>query len=614
MLITADTGRHWPGSRVPRTVSAALVSAVSRAARLLDPHGGGLVGPRSEGEARDRAGRELDAGAYLRSAFDAAPIGIALVGIDAGTRGRFLRVNRALCELTGYSTQELEGSTVAAILHPDDLEVGVGAVAKLAAGEITGFRLEQRLIHAGRNAVWTMVSASLARDASGAPMYCIWQIQDIEERKRFERELGYLADHDPLTGLLNRRGFVRALTDQIALARRYGGGGAVLFLDIDDFKHVNDTLGHSVGDQVINDVAHAVGQRLRETDVFARLGGDEFGVLVPHATVSDAETLSESLLQTVRDLNAVALGGGRRVTMSIGIGDFRDPVEDLTPDDVLIDSDLAMYAAKEAGKDRIALAHARTQKRMSSTITWTDRVRRAVKDERFELYCQPIVDLQSDTISQWELLLRLPGDDELILPERFLYTLERSGLILEIDRWVLKEAIRLIAQERDAGHELRLEVNISSQSVGDPELLAFIEQQLDGTGIDPSSLVLEVTETATIANMTRVREFAATLAAFGCGFAVDDFGAAFGSFYYLKHIPYDYIKIDGEFIRHLPASHTDRLILDSIVQLSKALGKRTIAEFVGDEDTVEILKQHGVDYAQGYHIGRPRPVTETLPP
>lgn len=552
-----------------------------------------------------------DVEAYLRSAFEDAPIGIALISIDPEIEGRFLRVNRALCELTGYSSEKLQLTGIHALLHPDDLPTDIAAMTRLNQGEVDGFQLEQRLLHAERHAVWVTLNATLVRDATGNPLYCIRQLQDIEERKRYEGELGYLVEHDPLTGLLNRRGFVRELTQQIAYARRYGDGGAVLFLDLDDFKYVNDTLGHSTGDEVISDLARVVRKRLRETDIFARLGGDEFAVLLPHTAVSEAETVSSSLLEAVRDGCALSLGEGRRVTISIGITGFQKPGKDLTPDDILIDADVAMYAAKEAGKDRVAVASKATKERMRSRITWAERVRRAVQDGLFELYCQPIVKLANDSVSQWELLLRLPGDGgELILPAQFLYTAERSGLILDIDRWVLSQAMRLIAEQRDAGCEVRLEVNLSGRSVGDPELLTLIEQGLKDRAINPANLILEVTETAAIANMDRARAFATKLRTLGCGFALDDFGAGFGSFYYLKHIPFDYVKIDGEFIRNLPSSSTDQLILDSIVQMSKGLGKYTIAEFVGDSETVQLLKEHGVDYAQGYHLGKPRPVSE----
>jgi diguanylate cyclase (GGDEF)-like protein/PAS domain S-box-containing protein len=549
---------------------------------------------------------------YLRGAFADAPISIALVATNPEADGRFLQVNRALCELTGYSAEDLHGTNVYAIVHPNDLSSDMAAMARLSEGEVQEFQLE-RLLHAERHAIWVTLSASLVRDAVGSPLYCIRQLQDIEERKRYEGELGYLVEHDPLTGLLNRRGFVRELAHQMAYARRYGKGGAVLFLDVDDFKHVNDRLGHSTGDEVISDLARVLDKRLRETDIFARLGGDEFAVLLPDATVNEAETVSASLLEAVRDECSVPLGDGRRMSISIGVTSFREHSKDLTPDDILVDADVAMYSAKEGGKDRVAVASTATKERMRSRVTWAERVRRAVQDGLFELYCQPIVDLADDSISQWELLLRLPGDaGELILPAQFLYTAERSGLILAIDRWVLSRAIQLIAEQRDAGREVRLEVNLSGRSVGDRELLGLIESELEARAIDPASLVFEVTETAAIANMDRARDFATRLQALGCGFALDDFGSGFGSFYYLKHIPFDYVKIDGEFIRNLPDSSTDQLILDSIVQMSKGLGTRTIAEFVGDRETVKLLKEHGVDYAQGYHLGKPRPVSEAL--
>jgi diguanylate cyclase (GGDEF)-like protein/PAS domain S-box-containing protein len=550
---------------------------------------------------------------YLSRAFEDAPIGTALVSVDHGTAGRIFRVNSALCQLTGYPREWLEGADTAALVHPDDAATDAAAMRRLNAAELDGFQLEQRLLHRERHAVWAAVSASLVRDRDGMPLYCIRQMQDIDERKRYESELGYLVEHDPLTGLLNRRGFVRELMHEMVYSRRYGGGGAVLFLDLDDFKWVNDTLGHNVGDEVISEVGRILGERLRETDALARLGGDEFAVLLPHTSSHEAQALSTSLVASVSDGCAVSLQGGRRVTLSIGINWFDRPGERVTADDILIDADSAMYAAKDAGKNRFVVASAATHEHPNARVTWAERVRHAVEDGLFELYCQPIVDFASDAISQWELLLRLPGDGgELILPSQFLYTAERSGLIREIDSWVVGEALRLIAEQRDAGHEVRLAVNLSGRSVGSPELLALVAQGLARTSIEPASLVFEITETAAIANMDRARGFASELQSLGCHFALDDFGAGFGSFYYLKHIPFDYVKIDGEFIRNLPASTTDQLILDSIVQMSRGLNKHTIAEFVGDQATVEVLKAHGVDYGQGFHLGRPIPVSEAL--
>jgi diguanylate cyclase (GGDEF)-like protein/PAS domain S-box-containing protein len=564
-------------------------------------------------EARRVASWAPEVGAYLSSAFEDAPIGTGLVGVYRGSEGNLLRVNRALCELTGYSAQTLEERNIRNLIHPDDAETDLAMTTKLATGELAGFELEQRVQHAAGYSVWVTLNASLVRDAAGNPLFCIRQMQDIEERKRFEGELGYLVEHDPLTGLLNRRGFVREVTQALAYARRYGGGGALLFLDLDDFKEVNDTRGHIVGDEVLSETARVVLHRLRETDIFARIGGDEFAILLPHTDASDAQVLCASLLSAVREAGEAMLGVGRGITMSVGVTAYRQPAKDLAADDLLMEADMAMYAAKEGGRDRLAVAGPTTHARTQSRITWAERLKRATAEAGFELYCQPILDLVHHNVAQWELLSRLPGDDgAMILPAQFLHTAERGGLIAAIDRWVLGEAMRLIAEQRDAGRELQLGVNLSGRSIGEPELLATIEAGLRTTGIDPASLVVEVSETVAIANIERARSFATKLSAIGCRFALDGFGASFGSVYYLKHIPFDFLKIDGEFTRNITASATDLLILDAIVHLSKGLGKHTIAEFVGDQRTVEALRAHGVDYAQGYHLGRPIPVSEAF--
>jgi diguanylate cyclase (GGDEF)-like protein/PAS domain S-box-containing protein len=552
--------------------------------------------------------------ASFRSTFDHAPIGMALVSIDPGRVGRFLRVNEALCELTGYTREQLSASDFQTITHPADLDRDLASMTELMGGRLGSYQLEQRLLHAGRHAAWVMVNASLIRDGRGTPRFCIRQVQDIEERKRFEGQLQQLADHDPLTGLFNRRRFVRELSSRIAYDRRYEEGAALLLLDVDDFKFVNDTLGHSVGDEVINAVASILRERVRETDVLARLGGDEFAVLLPQATENEAEILASNLVTAVREGSPVVLGEGRPpVTISVGVTAFHSPNGEHTADGLLDDADRAMYEAKEGGRDRTALSSSEHHTPTRGRVNWPDRLRRALRRDEFILHCQPVLDLGSNRVSQYELLLRLPGDEEeLILPAAFLYTAERFGLILDIDRWVITQAMQLVADRHQTAPDLRLEVNLSGPSVSDPGLPGFIERQLEATGTDPGRLVFEVTETAALANVDQARKFAARLAEIGCGFAIDDFGAGFGSFYYLKYMLFDYVKIDGEFIRNLPSSSTDQLILDSIVQMSRGLGKKTIAEFVGNEETVEVLRDHGVDYAQGYHLGRPGPLAEAL--
>jgi diguanylate cyclase (GGDEF)-like protein len=427
-------------------------------------------------------------------------------------------------------------------------------------------------------------------------------------------ELQYLADHDPLTGLLNRRSFERELDSHLERGRRYGLGGAALVLDLDHFKDVNDSLGHHTGDELLVRVAHALHGRLRETDVLARLGGDEYAVLLPRADAAGVRKVTQDLAAAVRELTVQTRDGRRRtVTASLGVAMIDE--EALTAEDIMVNADLAMYDAKEAGRDRVVIhgsdeyAHAR----MKGRLTWHDRIRRALEEDRFTLLAQPIVELASGRASHYELLVRMEDQTgDLIPPAAFLYTAERLNLVQEIDRWVVSCAIAMLERHQRLGRALTLEVNLSGRSLGDPQLLELIVAGLRRTEIPPRRLIFEVTETTAVANMAAARSFGHRLSELGCRFALDDFGAGFGSFYYLKHLPFDFLKIDGEFVRNCRASATDRLLIRAVVDIAKGLGKETVAETVGDDATVELLARLGVDYGQGYHLGPPGPVDEVL--
>ncbi len=246
---------------------------------------------------------------------------------------------------------------------------------------------------------------------------------------------------------------------------------------------------------------------------------------------------------------------------------------------------------------------------MRARVSWVERIQGALENDGFVLYAQPIVDLRTSLVTRHELLLRMRAEDgDLIPPGAFLYVAERYGLVNEIDRWVVRRAIGLIRKARKAGRELRLEVNISGLSLGDEELLGLIERELADGEINPGNLIFEVTETAAVSNIVAAREFAERVCALGCRFALDDFGAGFGSFYYLKHLPFDYLKIDGEFVTNALTNRPDQLIIEAVIGIAKGLGKETIAEFAGDRRTLRYLQKEGVDMAQGHHIGRPVPI------
>jgi EAL domain-containing protein (putative c-di-GMP-specific phosphodiesterase class I) len=291
---------------------------------------------------------------------------------------------------------------------------------------------------------------------------------------------------------------------------------------------------------------------------------------------------------------------------------------DVGPEAVLVNADIAMYEAKEAGRDRCVLLDATDdgpQTQMRARLNWSERIRVALEEDRFELFQQPILDVRKNEAAHHELLVRLAGDSgELVPPGSFLYIAEQFGQIQAIDRWVLRQATRLIKRLHADGNPVTLSVNLSGASITDSSLLEAVEREIAETGIDPRALIFEVTETAAIVNIDKARRFAERLGELGCAFALDDFGAGFGSFYYLKHLPFDYLKIDGDFIRQLPSSKPDQLTVKAIVQIAHGLGKRTVAEFVGDDATLRLLAQFGVDYAQGYHTGRPVAVSQTWPP
>lgn len=554
----------------------------------------------------------------FRTAFSESPIGIALISPD----GRHLQVNRALCRISGYEEQKLLGMAAAKLTHPDDRRADELAVAFMLSGQLRVYDVEKRLLKADDEIAWAAVHTTLVRDEQGDPAYFLTQVEDITARHHYERRLQHMADHDPLTGLLNRRAYERALTEHLEADREsQHGGGAVIVLDLDDFKHVNDTLGHGAGDDLIARVAQALVSRLRSDDVIARLGGDEFAILLRSGGRPQIEHVARLLLETVREQRAARGHGGpeRPMTASIGIAPL-DGRKAMTAEEALTAADLAMYDAKESGRDRYetyggqsapadseGAPHAKA--RIETRLEWVERIRAALDEDRLVLHAQPVVETASGRMTQHELLIRMRGDDgSLIQPGAFLPIAERYGLIREIDRWVIENAIAMLGELREEGRTPMVEINLSGQSLSDPDLAEHVGRALGAAEVDPRQLTFEVTETAAIGNMAAAKGCAERLGALGCRFALDDFGAGFGSFYYLKHLPFDFIKIDGEFVRSCTVDRTDRLVVGAVVELARGMGKRTIAEFVGDEQTLSVLRELGVDYVQGFHLGKPAPL------
>jgi diguanylate cyclase (GGDEF)-like protein len=436
----------------------------------------------------------------------------------------------------------------------------------------------------------------------------------LTKAEKTEAELRYLADHDSLTGLLNRRCFRGKLDRYVSFTARYGGQGAVMIIDIDGLKAVNDRLGHQAGDNLIRRIAATLRERVRATDIVARLSGDEFAVLVPQTDTAGALQLGEDLRAQVADGFPPDSELGT-ATISVGVSMFGG--QNGGSEAVLVAADQAMYRAKEEGRDRIALFEdpgaGRHPERRSQSIT--ARIRDALTQDRFSLATQPIRSLASGGIERYELLLRMTGDDGELLPAAsFIEVAERSGMVQELDRWVVGRALELLAERERAGEPVSLHVNLSGASLTDISVLEFIERRLDEGDADPGRCTFEITQTARVEDYETAAGFADRLTEFGCEVAIDDYGAGFGPFNYLKQIPFDVIKIDGSFIRDMPHNDADQLTVQAIVQIARGLGKRTIAEFVQDDDTTRMLREYGVDMAQGYHLGRPVDSAEGLLP
>jgi len=549
----------------------------------------------------------------FRRAFDDSGVGMALVGVEGKRTDRLLDVNDALCRLTGRSRDELLRTPGSRMVHPDDAPTVDASLRRLLDGAIESVQSEHRIVGADGRTIWVLAGASVTRDESGDPTHLIVQLQDVSERKRFEGQLQHLADHDALTGLFNRRRFEEELERELAAAGRYGGGGAVIALDLDHFKYINDSLGHTVGDELIARASSLLRERLRETDVVARLGGDEFAVILPRADERHATSVAEDLLSTIRSGGSITGEHGRAgTTASAGVTLFPEQRGAVSAGELLVEADIAMYDAKEGGRDRyVVYATTGRTALMATRLDWVQRIRRALAEDRFVLYGQPILSLSGDKRPREELLLRMLDDSgDLIPPASFLAVAERFDLIQEIDRWVVRKAIGMLATLERAGVNAALEVNLSAKSVTDADLPAMIESELAVAKVNPAGLVLEMTETAAIVNVEQAKRFAVSMRELGCEFALDDFGAGFASFYYLKHLAFDYLKIDGEFIADLRESETNQLLVRALVDIARGLGKQTIAEYVGDAETLELLRDMRVDYAQGFHVARPRLVDD----
>ena len=469
------------------------------------------------------------------------------------------------------------------------------------------FKVDFRMVHRLGHTLWVRAINNVELGRDGTPTVR-GLLLDITEHKTAEDRIVFLAEHDPLTGLINRRRFQKELERSISYAQRYDQQGAVLFLDLDQFKYVNDTYGHQYGDEYLLDISRRLSRVLRRTDVLGRLGGDEFGIIIPKTTLSEAYTVGMSLLGALAQEKQDLVAGTVPASASIGVALF--PSQSAVPSDLLAKADAAMYTAKHRGRSQVHVYSEDDNElwNMQAKIHWEERIRWALSEDRFRLYYQPVVDLRSGLITHYEVLLRMLGEDgELITPAAFIETAERFGLIREIDRWVVQAAIARQGKSVAEAKPVSLAINLSGRHFSSQDMLQLVKETIEKYQADPGSLMFEVTETEAVENLHKAREFINALRRLGCRFALDDFGIGFSSFQYLRNLPVDYVKIDGSFVRNLHVDADDRIFVKAIAELAQGLGIPCIAEFVENGHIVAVLKEMGVHLGQGYHLARPGP-------
>ncbi|MDD5390581.1 MAG: EAL domain-containing protein [Gallionellaceae bacterium] len=433
----------------------------------------------------------------------------------------------------------------------------------------------------------------------------LWIYEDVTRERQTAEQLLYLAERDSLTGLFNRHRFQIELERTLAETVRQDSPTALLYFDLDEFKAINDHFGHTVGDALLIRVAGEVSGLIRKNEMLFRLGGDEFALLLPYAEEAQAQALAERVVRAIAAIPFRFDGRTLHISSSLGIALY--PLHAADQDQLVACADAAMYQAKQAGKNtwRLYRADLDTAPEMVNRLSWNERLARALGNNLFELHFQGVYGVRDRKLCHLEALIRLRDETtgELIAPGQFIPVAEKSNKILEIDRWVLAQVARLLASQA-AGPAIA--VNISGRSFDDPGLPGYIADLLHSQNINPARLLIEVTETAAVSDLTDAQRFIGALRATGCGVCLDDFGAGFASFAYLKHIRVDTIKLDGMFIRDLPRDHENQVFVRGMVEVARGLGKRTVAEFVEDEATLNLLVDLGVDMAQGYHLDRPQ--------
>ena len=556
---------------------------------------------------RDELSRERD---FVRNLLDTAQ---AIV-LTQNSEGKIISLNAYGEMLTRYRERELLGKSFLSILIPEYESYDTLARFK----EIhTGQKMQLRheaITHckdgSTRHVAW--LHSHLSWHSEEDPSILSVGL-DVTEYKRVEGHLAWLADHDPLTNMFNRRRFSEELEQVLSRAERYQHPGALLFFDLDRFKYVNDTSGHQAGDTLLKIVASMLTQTIRADDITGRLGGDEFAIILPEINADGAIEVAKKVLNQLDQAQLTINNRTHKISASIGIALFPEHGENIH--DLLAAADLAMYQAKAMGRNAWYLFsdNDRSRERIHTLVYWKEKIEYSHLHDNFILYFQPIMSIKSKEVSHYEVLLRMQDTDGTVRsPADFIPAAEHTGLIHAIDHMVLRKSIAKAAKIYQAGYAVNFSINLSAHAFNDPELLPILKQQLLLHQIGPENLMFEITETAALEDLPGARTLMKEIKELGCGFVLDDFGVGFSSFYYLRELPVDVVKIDGSFIRNLSECSDDLILVNALCSVARGFGKRITAEFVESAEIFALIERLDIDYAQGYYIGKPAPAHEFI--
>jgi diguanylate cyclase (GGDEF)-like protein/PAS domain S-box-containing protein len=537
----------------------------------------------------------------------------AIIATDAG--GLITYINPAAERLTGSPAGSAIGKTLEDIVgfvdETDRRLLSDPVRQALTSGAPVNLSRRALLLSRANGSERSIeLSASPIRNDAKELIGAVVLLHDVTELRGLARQMSYQATHDALTGLVNRREFEGRLEEAIESGHRGDGQHVLCYLDLDRFKVVNDTSGHLAGDSMLREVAKVLRDAVRDSDTVARLGGDEFGMLLIGCPLEKARQIADDVCRAVGDYRFVWKDKIFNIGVSIGLVEISR--ESGTLEELFAAADSACYVAKKQGSGRVAVYSARDEAlaRHTGEIQWLQKLQNALKENRFQLYHQPIVPAygQNGGGPAMEVFVRLQDEaGHEVPPSEFVRAAERYRLMSLVDRWVVQTTLAALGRGAIPIPANRsVAINVSGQTLGDVQFLEFVVECLDSTGVTPSQVCFEITETAVVANLDHARRFVGVLHGMGCQFAVDDFGSGVGSFSNLKNLPMDYLKIDGSFMRNLARDSVNQAMVTAMIKLARTLNFKVIAEQVEDEAGLEAARRMGVDYIQGYAVGRPQ--------